>query len=866
MKDWEFLIQREDDRTWLPLETSAVELLEGRYRMIYRCDRHPNTSVDVRIIHHATSEVPPKRRVQKRTSRTNQEGLMVVVPFTRFKPGVWEFHCSSDLMTDFFGDSWHHQVRIEILSHTVEAETRWDFPEDAGADSLDYAPSLALEPEEDYPADQTAQLPTVNLPQFLTQEAELAAAARASDFSTASSVLLPLQITLEREPYLICRGQGLVLTGQVDVSHGATLPNPLPPVVGQLQICLRNPENSEVVLDRWYQLPQEVPPLPFHCDLTVPADCPSRLLLSELSVYGSLTPNAPAEILASHGFAVVVDVDELLAQVTPHLQPSTEVPAEVTPEMLIDPAHRSVASQLSSEDQGDGTPQPAAAQVIRRGVRVDVSLLQLVDTPKTERVAFRMSGRAGLPPKLTVAKSNSTPSSHPPDEQPGDAVPPRDSAVRKSPQLPSFGRRGAAPIATPGGAGASPVARPTSSGATATLERSTLQPQVGQPDDPVARLDHADAADLFVPEVAIADLADLGVEPVVAPADIAEPTPEANPAPTSPTVVPTPAVTAQSPSTATVPQRPPQQLELPIVASDEDLLISPEDLAVLLGKPITEMAVADVTPPIAATVGITPFVLEDGSPGFSLDAPPQPVIQAFRALNLQQRFLTQLRSLAEDDALLDTLRSQAGVVADPMDELADEETFVADTDWDSDTSPTHSTGLVVTPFIPSPDPNTTAEAREIVVDDEVEMPATATTEAQPNLAAMLDELLDEELLPTPELTLIGGNLVAGRSFTVLLRLPQQPNRVGIKLWMEDRQSRAILYGPRLLADFLPDEAGYWETQVQLDVPMGCLEIAVEAIALELHSGRESHKVSINRLVLPPDLPNFALDEFELDAL
>ncbi len=859
MKDWEFLIQREDDRTWLPLETAAVELLEGRYRMIYRCDRYPNTSVDVRIIHNATSEIPPKRRVQKRTSRTNQEGLMVVVPFTRFKPGVWEFHCSSDLMTDFFGESWHHHVRIEILPHTVDVESRWDFPEDAGAEHHDYSAELGTT-DADESADPTTQLHRVVLPQLGDAapdfNLDFNIAAQARDAATAASVLLPLQINLEREPYLICRGQGLVLAGQVDVAPEANGTTPLPPVVGQLQVCLRNPENSEVVLDRWYRLPEQSPPLPFHCDLTVPVDCSSRLLLSELSVYGSFSPNAPAEILANHGFAVVVDVDGLLAEVTPHLHATTDSAADDNREVvaeLPDWSGGSDAGQTGQTEHGNPQPQPATQEVIRRGVRVDMSLLQLVDTPKTERVAFRMSGRAGLPPKLTGTKSSpSSPASSPSADQTGDAVSASNSPVRKSPQLPSFGRRGT---------DVAQVAKPVSTGATATMERPT--------DAPVAPLEQVDAADLFVPEVAIADLTDL--TDLTDLSDLCQSSPAGTAIATEPTDLAAasapPAVDTPTPAvTAATPQRPPQQLELPIVASDEDLLISPEDLAMLLGKSLDQMETAvPLTEPVAE--GITPFVLEDGSPGFSLDAPPPPVIQAFRALNLQQRFLTQLRSLAQDDALLDTLRSQfGGYPPTPDDQLADEPMLV-DPDGQGDLSTTaDDQRLLITPFIPDADPETAADEQEIVVDDEVELPAVVSPTPQPNLAEMMDQLLDEELLPTPELTLIGGNLVAGRSITVLLRLPQQPNRVGIKLWMQDRQSRAILDGPRLLADFLPDEAGYWETQVQLDVPMGCLEVVVEAIALELHSGRESHKVSINRLVLPPDLPNFALDEFELDAL
>ena len=34
MKKLEFLLQKEGDRAWLPLETPDVEILEGRYRVV----------------------------------------------------------------------------------------------------------------------------------------------------------------------------------------------------------------------------------------------------------------------------------------------------------------------------------------------------------------------------------------------------------------------------------------------------------------------------------------------------------------------------------------------------------------------------------------------------------------------------------------------------------------------------------------------------------------------------------------------------------------------------------------------------------------------------------------------------------------
>ncbi|MEW5856629.1 MAG: hypothetical protein AB1861_04530, partial [Cyanobacteriota bacterium] len=102
MEYWQFLIQQEGDCSWLSLETPSVEIQEGRYRVVAHSSR-PNTEVEIRITYDSTEEVPPKRRFQKRSRRTNAEGLMVVIPFTYLKSGRWELRCSGDIMSDFLG-------------------------------------------------------------------------------------------------------------------------------------------------------------------------------------------------------------------------------------------------------------------------------------------------------------------------------------------------------------------------------------------------------------------------------------------------------------------------------------------------------------------------------------------------------------------------------------------------------------------------------------------------------------------------------------------------------------------------------------------------------------------------------------------
>ncbi|RUT00955.1 hypothetical protein DSM106972_069610 [Dulcicalothrix desertica PCC 7102] len=114
MEQWQFLIQKQGERAWQPLESAYAEIVEGRYRIVASSDS-VNTDVEVRVIYQSPSEIPPRRRIHKRLRRTNSEGLAAVMPFTDFTPGVWEVRCSGDLMSDMFGNSWQHNLRLQVL-------------------------------------------------------------------------------------------------------------------------------------------------------------------------------------------------------------------------------------------------------------------------------------------------------------------------------------------------------------------------------------------------------------------------------------------------------------------------------------------------------------------------------------------------------------------------------------------------------------------------------------------------------------------------------------------------------------------------------------------------------------------------------
>lgn len=114
MTDWIFLIQKEGDRTWQPLPTPILEIEENKYRIIAQTDISDlcvEVRIDVELLEKSASILPS---CQTYFRRTNSQGLIIILPFTYFDAGLWQFSCCCDLMSELMGETW--QVSRQILS------------------------------------------------------------------------------------------------------------------------------------------------------------------------------------------------------------------------------------------------------------------------------------------------------------------------------------------------------------------------------------------------------------------------------------------------------------------------------------------------------------------------------------------------------------------------------------------------------------------------------------------------------------------------------------------------------------------------------------------------------------------------------
>jgi len=1065
MEYWEFLLQKEGDRSWLPIKSPTIEIEAGRYRVVVHSSR-TNADVEICVTHHSIEEIPPKRRSQKRSRRTNLEGLMVVIPFTYLKPGLWELRCCGDIMSDFLGKSWQQAIQLQVLAKAtavslacepaspvvdtiqtdVQASLSENFPSNSdpnlavepaptetetAALSLGLATSevpepdklvmnetdldeaelepatsldieIPLEPAEldennttltsnsaeevtltnsrleplrldtEVPLEPTeldeAQTTLTNnstdeakptnpileqlrldtvapfepaevdennstLPRNSTDEAkptnpildeslqmleqilQQVLEPVLQDFDRSEHLESPIPITpeseltletdinqqgltltLDEEALVARRGESLTIAGQVDVLDINQLNGNQPSSAlncvfqGTLRYELRDPQSSQILLDVQQPLPEQALPLAFSHSLEIPPDCKTRLILGKVTLYGS----SPAA-LASQPFTVTADLNELLEAIIPG---SKAMPVA---KMMV------LANNLATfQDNEEETQEPASPPLKQ-------ALLNLVDPSQSHQtLPLQPASRQPLPPQIY---------------QPAPT-----HKASKSLQLPTFPKvqpvataEFSAAVSTPDGVEVkqeAPVEPPVAPADDLPLETLNLSPvDTAEDTAPESRLQEAvlqseDEASGVAP-VLVADssaraldAAELSDSPVV----VADLTLDGSDAPE--TEMPEASQLTADSQLDTVPRdRDPALLSeatdsLATVTPTADSHFSDSD------EPEQEMQSAEI--PVAELIADQTNALDN----------------AFQALKIQDRFWLRLNSIATDAELSESLKSELYPSRKPANEVEvteqlnpnarrvdfeevtgqlnsdatlvdfDESMWEESDDFGSDTADTdrlqpplleqNTFSEEAMPAQPSlvEVAKTNWAANEIVVEDEElpelelsvirsddseivypaqpidpqpkpsHVPQPEPRNAPPLEPSHVPPLQLELPLPAPAIFLPTKELAAGEPVTVRIKLPPHPARLYVKLWVQDRQSRSLLDGPRWLVDLLPDGSGAMEAMTQLTVPFGSVEIRFEAIAVDVYSQRESHKVTVDCVVVPPDSPNLSLEEFE----
>lgn len=301
MAYWEFLLQKEGDREWLPLETAHVEISEGRYRIIAHTS-YREVPVDIRLGYVLTTQIPPKRKTLKRASQTNANGLMVVIPFTHLTPGSWTLQCVPGVTVEPIAQ-WEYGVQLQVI--TVESDLDyWDADIDAADTAINLPASFAEDPIP-LPTTSPASGNIAPVPEAITQNPQqqiptLLDAAPLAD--------LPLRLPLQHQAMVAQQGTALTLRGQVtSFSQVEGLSTE-----GTLWVQLRNPETGAVVHRESKLLTLLSLPSRFDFPIALPHQDAMRLLVGELSLWSA---THPPQVLAIQGFTITLNLDALLETV-----------------------------------------------------------------------------------------------------------------------------------------------------------------------------------------------------------------------------------------------------------------------------------------------------------------------------------------------------------------------------------------------------------------------------------------------------------------------------------------------------------------------------------------------------------------------
>ncbi|MER3432724.1 MAG: hypothetical protein C4288_04660 [Leptolyngbya sp. ERB_1_1] len=161
---------------------------------------------------------------------------------------------------------------------------------------------------------------------------------------------------------------------------------------------------------------------------------------------------------------------------------------------------------------------------------------------------------------------------------------------------------------------------------------------------------------------------------------------------------------------------------------------------------------------------------------------------------------------------------------------------------------------------------------EFVIDDEPILPLVDLILSRRRNPGQADRaqnpllLPETEPVPAPVVTIAESELIRGKNAVVRIKLPDILPKIYVKLWVNDRQNRTMIEPSRWVIDFKPDGHGKLEATTALKVPFESVEIQIEAISVEVMTNRESHKVTVDRRVIPEELPDLWLDNFDDDSV
>ncbi len=831
MNYWEFLIQKEGDDTWLPLESEQVEILEGRYRVVAHTDR-VNTQMEIKVSQLVTTEMPPRKRVRKRTGETNESGLVVVMPYVHLKPGQWELKCSSlNLMDDLIGEGWQYQVQLQVFALTDEDwSSEWPVPED-----LKTIHSPLSETDTAY-TDTPAKGDTPLVTAQAKLQDNLERQGQTDDDIDTSLLDAVFRVSLRQQAFLARRNQSMTIMGQVQALSDAL------PVQGASQLWLRlqNPETAKVIMEAHRPLSLERLPADFKVKIQLPGNVKTRVVLGEVSLRTAAIDNEPAKVLSSTSFTITAGIAQLIDEI------ANRDPGTFEEELAV----------LSGNANESSEP----------AVSTEPDLVSPILDPTRQTVAPAVG--VVLPPKLDRSLSGDVHAAELADQPELPAFPEAESPETELPETETLSQPQMVSEGPANGASSLPplVSQPAQFMGTSIEDDDLETSQIA------ALLEDIDG-DLASQPADIDSLEPPGVAGVLSDAAIDSPAASLLPADKL-----TAARNAKQLSSSDSSHAPSNALSRDRAQADQqrDARSQRQSEASLAFKSLklkdhfwnrlsnltheSREAASQLAKDMEAA-GVSP----DSTSGSSRSLPP---FQAWDApLPDNSEVVIYDKPDDKPPVLEPPTEPPTEPATQPPAAYPPENATSSKQPLPNQPLSSHR------PLSQSPSSQRLSSQRPSSQRLDAQRDASSASPAatpssfsrQP-AGHQSAQTAQSEDIPEMELPVISvpmGDFVAGDRVTITVRTRPAVYKPFIKLWMIDRQSRTLVGEPKLLTSLVPDALGYLEAHADLMVPMDCLDVQIAAIAIDMATQQESNKAIVNRRVVPANQSSASPRNFNL---
>ncbi|GBO55970.1 hypothetical protein APA_4176 [Pseudanabaena sp. lw0831] len=803
MENWEFLLQRKGDKSWLPLESPTVEILEGQYRLAAR-SALANALVGIAIAYRPLADVRHQPLQQKIAKRISHDGLLIVMPYTNFVPGIWQIDCiatesGSESANTNLIPAWKKTVKFDVIQISAEAGSDWQYNEveedlETPAELANESHTNALGIIQTEPTPLSYSSPILDIAEqrstelvasmfeefalFNDEDEEIDSNSQDLESETeslrdrpnlieqveayGSNVLTdadadaPLQprilLRLKQPQYILNEDNSFNLTGEVYTQ-------------GEIEVSLKDPQTLDVLVNQRFEIARisdrnpATGAMTFTYQIIVPPPSEIQVLIGEVQIHPQQDFQQDSDLyVTQQAIAVSYPASRVLPELIKEAQKYS--PQETTP---------------NSQTKNTSSNQPSYSQFPQSFPQVSTST---ENQPRSLSPKPKPANSLSLPPiPSNRAKANQAEVFKP-------QVPANSLSL---PPLPSEQNRAI-----------NQTDNPTNPEITDDYPQSF--PQVA-----------ADIPQEIESEFNLTNIGDLADSDRQIPSNYEE-EPELLYSFEEELPQNYEELLENLPSPNVQPSRNRSNRFLNKLQT-----LSADAIAAQKANQRTEELLLDTFPPR------DPLLADDlssasTSASIDLDHPEQ-----------TPRTIAEATSLAELDLELDV---ELDRLLTPEPDLILNE-YVWEDPIDSNTFP------ISTVSSQNSAASTLSETAQTIRNIQETSPQA---------------LSDQEPIPIPEILIPAGELISGTPMQVIVRLPALAPKFFVKFWIKDLQTRMIVDGPRWLLDFstVPN-AEFIETRTNISIPLSSIDVAFEAIAIEAQTQRESHKVRVTRAVTPPNL-------------